>query len=380
MEPVIIIGTGLAGYTLAKELRKLNNKIPLLMATADDGRYYSKPMLSSALAQGKNIPTLTLASASEMSQTLKAQIFTYTRVNRIDPQARRIQVDHQWLDYHALVIAVGANPIRLPLTGSGASDVLSINNLGDYARFRLRLEEADRIAIIGPGLIGCEFANDLLSVGKQVTVIGPDPFPISTLLPEAAGLALQSGLQKAGVEWQLNTTAQEVEKTKSGIRVRLENGTTLESDLILSAVGLRPDISLASNAGLTVNRGIVTDRKLQTSAPGIYALGDCAEVDGLNLPFVAPMMAGARALARTLLGQATRVAYPAMPVVIKTTCHPVVVAPPIQLIGEWKTEHRGDGVRALYEAPNGDLLGFALTGPAVEEKQALTRRLPPMFS
>lgn len=380
MEPVIIIGTGLAGYTLAKELRKLNAEIPLLMVTADDGRYYSKPMLSSALAQDKSIPTLTLASAFEMSKSLKAQMFTYTRVNSVDPHGHRIQVDHQWLDYHALVFAVGASPIRLPLKGSGASDVLSVNNLGDYARFRLRLEQAERVAIIGPGLIGCEFANDLLSAGKQVTVIGPDPFPISTLLPEAAGLALQSGLQKAGAEWQLNTTTQEIEKSDSGYRIRLENGTTIEADVVLSAVGLRPDTTLATDAGLAVNRGIVTDRKLQTSAPDIYALGDCAEVDGLNLPFVAPLMAGARALARTLLGEATNVAYPAMPVVIKTTLHPVVIAPPTQQTGEWKTERRGDGVKALYEAPNGDLLGFALTGPAVEEKQALTKLLPPMLS
>ncbi|MES9886791.1 MAG: FAD-dependent oxidoreductase [Candidatus Sedimenticola sp. 6PFRAG1] len=375
MKPVVIIGTGMAGYSLAREFRQLDKKTPLLMITGDDGRSYPKPMLSSAYQQGKEADDLALASSETMSKNLDAEILTHTRVESIHAQVRQVIVNGRAIDYRELVLAVGAQPIRLPLKGTGAADVLSVNNLQDYAEFRRLAVNARRVAIIGPGLIGCEFANDLLSAGKQVTVIGPDPYPISTLLPEQAGRALQSALQARGVEWQLQTVTGTIDRSGNAYSITLENGETVETDLVLSAVGLRPDISLAEAAGLAVNRGIVTDATLKSSVDGIYALGDCAEVEGRNLPFVMPLMLGAKTLARTLAGDPTEVAYPAMPVVIKTTLHPVVVSPPGSREGEWQVEQLEDGVKARFVSSTGELLGYALTGSAVDQKQALTREL-----
>jgi len=379
MAPIIIIGSGLAGYTLAREFRQLDSASPLCIITADDGRYYSKPMLSSALAQGKTAETLALSSPKSMADKLAVKVHTHTRVEEVDAKGHRLLANGKWMEYRALVIAVGASPIRLPFEGSGADDVVLVNNLTDYAQFRELLDKKQRVAIIGPGLIGCEFANDLLQVGKQAILIGPDPYPISTLLPEKAAVSLQNALEQAGAEWQLHTTTKSIDKMDEGYRIELANGQVVQADLILSAVGLRPEITLAGQIGLKVNRGIVTDRTLQTSQAEIYALGDCAEVDGLNLPFVAPLMLGAKALARTLAGEATPVSYPAMPVVIKTTLYPVVVAPPPQVEGEWQIEEVGDGIKALYKSPDGSLLGFALTGTAVNEKQTLTKLLPPLL-
>ncbi len=365
----------MAGYSLAREFRQLDKETPLLMITGDDGRSYPKPMLSSAYQQAKEADDLALASAETMSENLDAEILTHTRVESIHAQVRQVIVDGRAIDYRDLVLAVGAQPIRLPLKGTGAADVLSVNNLQDYAEFRRLAVNARRVAIIGPGLIGCEFANDLLSADKQVTVIGPDPYPISTLLPEQAGRALQSALQARGVEWQLQTVTGTIDRSGSGYSITLDNGETVETDLVLSAVGLRPDISLAEAAGLAVNRGIVTDAMLKSSVDGIYALGDCAEVEGRNLPFVMPLMLGAKTLARTLVGDPTEVDYPAMSVVIKTTLHPVVVSPPGSREGEWQVEQREDGVKARFVSSTGELLGYALTGSAVDQKQALTREL-----
>jgi rubredoxin-NAD+ reductase len=157
----------------------------------------------------------------------------------------------------------------------------------------------------------------------------------------------------------------------------LSDGSAVHADTVLSAIGLRPAVELAQQAGLTTHRGIVTDRYLQTSISGVYALGDCAEVEGLNLPYVMPIMSAARALAQTLAGQPTKVSYPAMPVVIKTPAHPVVVSPPARdATGSWEVTQANNGVRALYQDGTGKLLGFALTGQFVTEKQALTRELP----
>jgi rubredoxin-NAD+ reductase len=233
---------------------------------------------------------------------------------------------------------------------------------------------------MGPGLIGCEFANDLASQDIEVDVFGPDPWPISTLLPEAAGRALQEALSAAGIRFHLGATAERIDRADGGYRLTLKTGTALQADLVLSAVGLRPDTALARAAGLEVNRGIVTDRLLHTSDPQVYALGDCAEVAGLNLPFVMPIMHAARALAKTLAGEPTEVAYPPMPVVIKTPALATVVAPPPRGgAGDWRVTGSASDIRAIFESAEGELLGFALTGAAAAEKQALTKLLPPVL-
>ena len=159
--------------------------------------------------------------------------------------------------------------------------------------------------------------------------------------------------------------------------VTLANGDVLSADLVLSAIGLKARTDLARAAGLQVNRGIVVNTQLQTSAAGCYALGDCAEVAGLHLPFVMPIMQQARALAKTLAGTATPLQYPAMPVVVKTpVCPTVVCPPPMGVEGQWTEDAAADGVRALYKDSSGALRGFALTGAAVKDKQALTKEIP----
>lgn len=381
MENVVIIGSGLAGYTLAKELRKLAPALPIRILTLDDGASYSKPMLSNALAKGKTAQSLAMASAEQMEAQLNITITTHTAVTAIDTQAHTLATAMEEIPYGKLVLCVGAEPIRPPLAGDAADRVLSVNNLADYAVFRDALETAQRVAIIGPGLIGCEFANDLLSAGKQVAVIGPGAAPLDRLLPTEAGAALQKALARQGVTWHLGATALRVDRQDEMYRITLSDGATLHADCVLSAVGLRPNLQLAKLAGLQTARGIVVNRHLQTSAPDVYVLGDCAEVEGLVLPFVMPIMHAARALAPTLAGTLTAVNYPAMPVVVKTPACPVVVSPPAAgAAGEWHIEHVDDaGVRALYRGGDGRLLGFALTGAAAAERQTWSKELPPVL-
>ncbi len=381
MENVVIIGSGLAGYTLAKELRKLAPALPIRILTLDDGASYSKPMLSNALAKGKTAQSLAMASAEDMEAQLNLTITTHTAVTAIDTRAHTLATAMEEIPYGKLVLCVGAEPIRPPLAGDAADRVLSVNNLADYAVFRDALESAQRVAIIGPGLIGCEFANDLLGAGKQVAVIGPGAAPLDRLLPTEAGAALQNALARQGVTWHLGATALRVDRQDETYRITLSDGATLHADCVLSAVGLRPNLQLAKLAGLQTARGIVVDRHLQTSAPDVYALGDCAEVEGLVLPFVMPIMHAARALAPTLAGTPTAVNYPAMPVVVKTPACPVVVSPPAaDAAGEWRIEQVDDaGVRALYRGGDGRLLGFALTGAAAAERQTWSKELPPVL-
>lgn len=380
-QPVVIVGSGLAGYTVARELRKLDAEAPALILSADHGGFYSKPMLSNALAAGKSPESILNADAAKMTEQLKMTIRSHSRVTAIERSSNALVLQNgERLSYGQLVLALGADQIRLPLEGNGVEAILSVNDLDDYRHFRAALEGKKEVVILGAGLIGCEFANDLTIAGYRVHLVDISTWPLGRLLPQAGGAFLQNRLEAAGVVFHLGTSVQRVERADGRLHLTLADGGIMEADVVLSAVGLRPRIALAEAASIKVNRGIVVDRALQTQDANIYALGDCAEVTGRVLPFVMPIMHAARALAATLAGTPTLARYPAMPVLVKTPACPAIVSPlDAGAKGEWKTEEDADGVKALFQDVEGNLLGYALLGAATKEKNALTPQLPPVM-
>ncbi len=386
-DPVVILGSGLAGYNLAREFRKLDKTTPLVVVSRDAAGFYSKPMLSNALAGGKTAASLVMKPAEKMAAELDATVLARTEALHIDTAARTVALAAgQTLRYRDLVLALGADPIQIPLEGDAAAQVLQVNDLDDYARFAERLGAgetgAKTVALLGAGLIGCEFANDLLARGLRPVVLDLADRPLSRLLPAEASAFLRQRLEAAGVEFRFGVGASRVDaRPGGGLQVGLSDGSALEVDLVLSAIGLRPRTALAREAGLTVERGIAVDRTLATSAQHVFAIGDCAEVAGLNLPYVMPLMHQARALGATLgSGMATPVAYPAMPVVVKTPACPTVVCPPPQgAAGTWATDLSEGGCEARFTAADGTLLGFAVLGSATARKQALAARVPALL-
>ena len=379
MEPIVILGSGLAGYAVAREFRRLDATTPVVVVTADGGEVYSKPMLSTALAAGRGAAQLATAGAAQLGAQIGIETRIRTRVEAIDRVRRDLQLaDGTRLGYGRLVLALGADPRRLDLTGDGAASVLSVNDLDDYAAFREAIARTRRVAILGAGLIGCEFANDLALSGHQVDVVDIAPQPLGRLLPPRAAARLRDGLSAAGVAWHLGRTTRAVRRLSEGFAIDLDDGASVATGAVLSAVGLSPRTALAAAAGLETGRGIRVDRHLRSSDPSIFALGDCAEVEGLVLPYVMPLMACARALARSLAGTPTPVAYPAMPVVVKTPAMPAVVAPPPAAArGAWQEEMAGDDVVARFVDESGATAGFALVGAAATARKAeLTRSLP----
>ncbi|MBV1881732.1 MAG: FAD-dependent oxidoreductase [Pseudomonadales bacterium] len=381
--PVIIIGTGIAGYSLAKEFRKGDKTTPLVLITSDDGRNYSKPMLSTGFTKKSTADDLATSDAAKMGDHLQASVRTMTSVTKIDTDAQTIELDGDTvLPYDKLVLAWGADVIRPPLKGDGLDLVYSINDLMDYGKFRSSIKEAGakKVLIIGGGLIGSEFSNDLVNGGFEVEAVDPLGYSLPTLLPEVAGKAVQGALEDLGCKFHFGNLVTEVNKSGKGVVATLDNGATIEADIVVCAVGVRPRIELAVSAGIEVNRGIKANRLLETSASNVYTLGDCAEVEGNVLFYVAPLMAGARALGKTLAGSPTEVEYPAMPVTIKTPACPVVVSPaPHGSAGEWDIKEDGANIVARFLSPNGKIIGFALTGEGIREKAALQKLLPPIL-
>jgi len=381
MSDVVIIGSGLAGITLAKEWRKLDKTSSLTIITQDQGDFYSKPQLSNAFAHQREPDQMVMSTASHLQETLSATFYTHTTVESIDPINKTIQCDNgQRIAYGQLVLANGAKKISPPLQGDALADVQSINNLDDYRHFRQWLQDKKHIAILGAGLVGCEFANDLQNTDCKVTIIAPEAHPLSRLVPEPIGRCLVHAFQQAGVQWNLGVFAESVHYAGDGVAVGLSDESNLVVDGVLSAIGLRADTSLAETAGLTVNRGIVVDRYLRTSNPSIFALGDCAEVNGFCLQYIAPLLQCARALANILKGQETPVRYNAMPVIVKTPLCPIISCLPIsQEDGDWVFEGEVPHIRAQWKNAAGELKGFALAGETMRDRMSLLKAMPAWF-
>lgn len=377
---IIIIGTGLAGYQLAREFRKLDKTTPLLLITENDGRYYSKPQLSIALTSGKTFETLTTATAAMMADQLNATIRIHCSVTAIDSSKKIIFINNETLSYTKLIFACGAHVIKPPLQGNAVQEILSINHIYHYATFQELIKNKKNITILGAGLIGCEFANDLSNNGYTVHVIAPIKAPLEPLVPEEIGKLLQKALEQNNVRFYLQCVANRIDKSKTGYYLELSNGHKLETEFVLSAIGLKPHVELARKANILVNRGIVVNQYLETSAAHTYALGDCAEVEGHVLPFITPLLNCSRALAKTLAGERTVVDYPAMPVTVKTPAHPIIVCPPPNnMPGTWKIERNNNNVRALFYNSRQELYGFVLTNEAVKERLTLAKQIPPLF-
>jgi rubredoxin-NAD+ reductase len=377
--PLVVIGTGLAGYNLVKEFRKLDADRDVIMLTSDDGRQYSKPMLSTGFSKQKDDNGLTMNDAGTMAETLKIEIRTFQTIDKIDVKNKTVYVNDDAIVYGQLVLGLGAAPIRLPI--KGAEFALHVNDLMDYQVFYQAVQDKKRIAVIGAGLVGSEYAHDLASARFAVDLIAPEQQPLTNLIPAACGQALMPALETLGVTLHMEKTANEIIKQESGYSVILNDGTTLDCDVVLSAVGLRARTQLASEAGLAVDRGIQVDRHLKTSNKYIFALGDCAQVDGLHLLYVLPLMNSARALAKTLSGNDTEVTYPVMPVMVKTPSLPIVTCPPAQgSQGNWEIDGQSPHLQALFKGSTGDLLGYTLTGERVAEKMKLNKQLPAMLA
>jgi rubredoxin-NAD+ reductase len=378
--PIVIIGTGLAGYQLAREFRKICPNAPLTLITADNGEYYPKPQLSTALTQGKTSQTLVTATAEIMAKQLNATILTQKNVTSIDSSNHMVHMDDQTLAYDKLVIAIGAETLKAPLEGNAIDEVLSINHIYHYTHFETLIKNKKHIAILGAGLIGCEFANDLSNADYHVHIIAPAKAPLDLLIPDKIGHILQLALEQNGVEFHLKSVVTRIDKLDEIYQLTLSNGKSLAVDFVISAIGLKPNIHLAKNSGIQTDRGILVNRFLETSVEDIYTLGDCAEVEGHVLPYIAPILSCARALAKTLSGQRTAVEYLPMPVVVKTSAHPIVVCPPPKdMVGKWEIETHQNNTRALFYNENQQLFGFVLTNEAVKERSILVKQLPALF-
>lgn len=270
---IVIVGAGAAGIGAALTLRNDGYGGRLTLIDADASAPYDRPNLSKDYLAG-NAPEewLPLRSHEDLIDA-DIRLVLGVPVLRIDPGAHAVHLaDGRSFPYGALLLATGADPVRLDLPGMDLPHVETLRSLSDSRRLIARSLESKKAVIIGSGFLGLEVAGSLRKRGLEVQVVSPDQRPLEKVLgPELAG-RVQRLHQEHGVVFHLGHVSKAITETS----VHLDDGSDLEADLVLVAVGARPRVALASRAGIVLAKGIQVDNCLETSVKGIFAAGDVA--------------------------------------------------------------------------------------------------------
>lgn len=367
---ITLIGSGLAAQLLIKSIRQQNPDCAITMITEDQGDFYSKPLLSTALTKGTAPADLPTASGEAVATQYNVHLMPLTTVTAIDTATQTLTLKTpngtQGHPYDTLVLACGATPKAPPIA---SQRLFSINDLTAYHAFRAALKPGQHVSILGAGLVACEFANDLLNTGYAVDLIAPDERLLPKVVDPQTSAALHTALTALGLKTHLSQTVTHVDDQNQHTTLTLSDGKKHTTDLILSAVGIEANMALAQSAGLKTNQGIVINDQLQTSDPHIYALGDCAEFEGCCRFYIAPILTASKVLAAHLTGQTAHLSYPIMPVIVKTPALPIVAVPPAEgAVGTWEHQTAPEGQTALFKNSAGDVAGFVLTEQKIRER------------
>jgi NADPH-dependent 2,4-dienoyl-CoA reductase/sulfur reductase-like enzyme/nitrite reductase/ring-hydroxylating ferredoxin subunit len=272
-ESVVIIGGGAAGNAAVESLRREGYQGPVTLLSADSALPYDRPNLSkdylAGTAQAEWLPLRPSSFYTDHHIETRCNI----RAVKLDPARKAVTLsDGSQVTYGALLLATGAEPRRLMVPGANLPHVRVLRTLADCDGLIARLGTARRCVVVGAGFIGLEVAAALRTRGLEVHVVAPGTLPLERVLGEALGTMLRKLHESKGVIFHLGCTVAEIEAD----RVRLSTGEALAADLVVTGIGVRPEVGLAQDAGLIVDRGVVVDEFLQTSARGVYAVGDIA--------------------------------------------------------------------------------------------------------
>ena len=289
-DPIVIVGAGIGGWYIAEQLRQNGVNAPIAIVTKDDGDYYYKPHLSASITR-KSRADLILTKGPERAQLLDVDLHARTLVLGLDRKKKRLLTNKNKTEcgkikYAKLVLATGAVPFRL-YDRRIQQHLHHLNDLDQYESLTELLNDGrKRVLILGAGLIGCELGDHLARAGHEVAINDRAPYLQSSLLTDGVSTDVHERQVPNGIEFLLGTTMNDVVKQDGGLQIQFEDGRAIERDVVISAIGLKPNVDLAARAGLDVGRGIKVDATLRTSDPDIYAIGDCAEHKGQVFSFV----------------------------------------------------------------------------------------------
>ncbi len=300
---LVMIGNGMAGVRTLEELLAIApNLYDITVFGAEPHPNYNRILLSPVLSGEQTLKEIVLNDLHWYASH-NIRLILGKKVTRIDRRARRVEAeDGTSVEYDRLLIATGSNPVMLPVPGAQLEGVLTYRDIHDTQAMIDAAKTLKHAVVIGGGLLGLEAANGLRQRGMDVTVVHLMPWLMERQLDRTAGAMLQQTLEGRGLQFKLEAqTAEIVDDGKGHVSaVRLKSGEELPAQLVVMAVGIRPNTQLAQSAGLYCNRGIVVNDTMQTYDPRIYAVGECANHRGIAYGLVAPLFEMAKVCANHL--------------------------------------------------------------------------------
>ncbi|WP_166245265.1 nitrite reductase large subunit NirB [Paenibacillus turpanensis] len=300
---LVLVGNGMAGVNCVEQLLKLApNKYDITIFGSEPHPNYNRILLSSVLAGDAKMDDIVINSWDWYKEN-RIMLHAGHTVNHIDTNARTVSTDNGLcVSYDELIIATGSLPFMLPLPGADKQGVIAFRDIKDCETMMETAKKYKKAVVIGGGLLGLEAARGLLNLNMEVSVVHLGKSLMDRQLDETAAMMLQRELQKQGMKFLLEKNTERILGKDRVTGLRFTDGTEESADLVVMAVGIKPNVALAKNSGIQTNRGIVIDDFMQTSAPGIYSVGECAEHRGIAYGLVAPLYEQGAVLAKRLAG------------------------------------------------------------------------------
>ena len=269
----MIVGGGAAANAAAEMLRREGYEGPVTMITADESLPYDRPNLSKDYLAGTAPEEWIPLRSADFYREQKIDALTKTSVEAIDPRRTQVTLSNgRSVSYGALLLASGAEPVRLQIAGADLLHVCYLRTLSDSQRIIEKAKHAKRAVVIGASFIGLEVAASLRERKLEVAVVGKGSLPLEKVLGRELGKLIRETHEQHGVEFYLGRTPAVIQER----HVQLDDGTILDCDLVVVGIGVRPNTSLAETAGIATDNGVLVNEFLETNVSGIFAAGDIA--------------------------------------------------------------------------------------------------------
>ncbi|MFG6669713.1 NADPH-nitrite reductase [Bacillus subtilis] len=304
---LVLVGNGMAGVRAIEEILSVaKDEFQITIFGAEPHPNYNRILLSKVLQGDTDIKDITLNDWDWYEEN-NIQLYTNETVIKVDTENKTVITDADRIQpYDELILATGSVPFILPIPGADKKGVTAFRDIKDTDTMLAASKQYKKAAVIGGGLLGLEAARGLLNLGMEVSVIHLAPFLMERQLDATAGRLLQNELEKQGMTFLLEKQTEEIVGDDRVEGLRFKDGTSIEADLVVMAVGIRPNTTLGAESGIPVNRGIIVNDYMQTEIPHIYAVGECAEHRGIAYGLVAPLYEQAKVLAKHICGIETK--------------------------------------------------------------------------
>lgn len=301
-----IIGTGMAGARIVEALINEGYQGDITMLGEERIKPYNRIQLSTVLAGDKAIDGLPLLD-DNWYQSHNIQLRSGDPVMRLDGESKTIATASGWQQtFDSIVIATGSRPFIPHVPGNNLPGVMAFRTLDDIAIMQSFAEQGEKVLVVGGGLLGLEAAYGLNKLGLDVTVLHHSDALMNRQLDQHSANMLKASMEGSGVKILTNARTATVTGTEQVTGITLEDGRHLEAELVVFATGITPNVEVFQSSGMAIEHGIVVDDQMRTSLPNIYALGECAEHNGVTVGIVAPIWDQAKVLTETLLGRSAR--------------------------------------------------------------------------